>query len=69
MLGKYIFLVVKVDVSKSEDEFYQRYRADALKALKGAEMDQSITAIAAGYTIVKKDKIIDKIYETVSAVN
>jgi len=69
MLGKYIFLVVKVDVSKSEDEFYQRYRADALKALKGGEMDQSITAIAAGFTVEKKDKIIDKIYETVSAVN
>jgi len=68
MLGKYIFLVVKVDISKSEQDFYQQYRTDSLKALKGGEMDTFIASVASGYSVAKQDKIMDKIYKTISTV-
>ena len=74
LLDKYIFLILKVDSSGSDKDasdsntnYYKLYRTDCLKALAGGEMDKEIESIADGYSVVKKDKIINKIYENISA--
>lgn len=67
LLDKYIFLVVKEDISSKDDEYYSTYREDCLKAMKGSEMNTEVTEMATKYTVSENERVIRQIFKNFAA--
>lgn len=61
--GDYIFLVVKADMSKDDDTYFNTHRSACLKQLKSAEFDGIISSAAQSYKITENTERLNSLIE------
>ncbi len=60
-LGDYVFLVIREDISKAEDGYFEQYKDDCLSALRSEEFERIIDYITAQYKVTENSYVIDRI--------
>jgi hypothetical protein len=59
--NNYIFLIVRENPSEDEaKQYYERYRDDCLKSLRGEEFDKIVEGYAAELSVERNDRVINR---------
>ncbi len=62
-LDNYVFLVVREDLSKQEDGYFDQYRGDCLKALRSDEFEKAVAYLVKQYSVTENDIIINRLFK------
>ncbi|MCR4616090.1 MAG: hypothetical protein K5756_08090 [Clostridiales bacterium] len=62
-LDNYVFLVVREDLSKKEDGYFEQYRGDCLKALRSDEFERIVDYMVGQYSAKENDLVINGLFK------
>lgn len=57
---EYIFLVVRLDAKKGDENNYTQYRSRYIDALRGETLDEMLLETAKDYSIERRDRVIER---------